>query len=925
MTDILACEFDKEIGYKTQKLQEVAEAICKVETVWYELQALWSQQTYMDEMAEDKAKETLNENGKRKRNRKSIPVRDLYARRPDGQFVQLICPVCKRRDFATQLGFSNHCRIVHRLKFSTYEDASVYCGVPVDESQVPLDDPSRQSKPLSFFVEEKKQAYKHSVPMLGGQHMNKKRKLNHEADDDKNGFGSSSDPQESNISRFYVRKQIFVGNTSQYIGTPEEEESGGPTHKWMVYIRSPEYDWDVNTCISKVRFFLHPSFAPNDIVEVHTPPFNITRSGWGEFPIRIQLHFTDAANKPMNIIHHLKLHDDKSGLQILGAEEEVTLELDRAFFERQGRGSSNDGQQGDASSSTTKAPMISFDQRLQMQQIQMQGGDISQIQFNGMQPQMFMNMGDSGMDPNMFPELFPQMQFFLHELAMERWPLISGTKYQTLPFSCARSMQEWNGWTRGKQKSSEWQRARRMRTALEDEIGIRWTTLQMLKWCTANNYTPSYPPPLDYHTFYEEEVKLRALKELRRANIKMLAAKVKYCKFCGCTHLPIDKFEERQEECSNLYHMKKIAGLSEAYKNDSMTISKFLAPYFGKMIPSADWLTNPSPQLPLMEILPSAFQMPSEFLSPPLQQTTPLSVKPDPYSKGNDMGASGINALLLNPAIHASISAPSPQLSLVKPEPPKAHTAPAKFDSVRSMLNQPSSANTNPAPIAIPLSLNQPAPVSTKPIVFSPLQVAVPPSVSAFLPKVEPGSIPVPIIKPEGGVIKAEPQAMDVENSHAVKLEPGLPESDFSTASALASLDNMPQDSSLNVQHDITAASLSLASLKAVAQQDAANSDPTNSQQDVALSLASLNTAVPQQQDPPQHNVSGFSMPMLTPDTSNPVISNTSMEGHAAPNPAVGSIPVNSHTAGFSMPMTPSALSSLLIGGMSEAGTPLTL
>lgn len=68
---------------------------------------------------------------------------------------------------------------------------------------------------------------------------------------------------------------------------------------------------------------------------------------------------------------------------------------------------------------------------------------------------------------------------FLHELATDRWPLISHTKYQTLPFSCARSLQEWNTWSRGKQKSSEWQRARRMRIALEEEVGIRWTTYQV--------------------------------------------------------------------------------------------------------------------------------------------------------------------------------------------------------------------------------------------------------------------------------------------------------------------------------------------------------------------------------------------------------------------------------------------------------------
>jgi hypothetical protein len=102
-------------------------------------------------------------------------------------------------------------------------------------------------------VEEKKQAYKQSVPFMSmGQHVNKKRKLSHDpdADNDQGGYGSlfrdlplgvyshksPSDNQiESNVSRFYVRKQIIVGNTSQYIGDKEEEDSAepkNPTHKW---------------------------------------------------------------------------------------------------------------------------------------------------------------------------------------------------------------------------------------------------------------------------------------------------------------------------------------------------------------------------------------------------------------------------------------------------------------------------------------------------------------------------------------------------------------------------------------------------------------------------------------------------------------------------------------------------------------------
>lgn len=37
------------------------------------------------------------------------------------------------------------------------------------------------------------------------------------------------------------------------------------------------------------------------------PPFHLTRRGWGEFPVRIQIHFKDPRNKRIDIIHQLKV------------------------------------------------------------------------------------------------------------------------------------------------------------------------------------------------------------------------------------------------------------------------------------------------------------------------------------------------------------------------------------------------------------------------------------------------------------------------------------------------------------------------------------------------------------------------------------------------------------------------------------------
>ena len=38
-------------------------------------------------------------------------------------------------------------------------------------------------------------------------------------------------------------------------------------------------------------------------------PFHLTRRGWGEFPVRVQLHFRDGVTKSIDIIHKLTVSD----------------------------------------------------------------------------------------------------------------------------------------------------------------------------------------------------------------------------------------------------------------------------------------------------------------------------------------------------------------------------------------------------------------------------------------------------------------------------------------------------------------------------------------------------------------------------------------------------------------------------------------
>ncbi|KAH0623863.1 hypothetical protein JD844_007034 [Phrynosoma platyrhinos] len=115
----------------------------------------------------------------------------------------------------------------------------------------------------------------------------------------------------------------------RYIPPDKREENDQSTHKWMVYVRGSRREPSIDHFVKKVWFFLHPSYKPNDLVEVREPPFHLTRRGWGEFPVRVQIHFKDSRNKRIDIIHHLKLDRTYTGLQTLGAETVVDVELHR--------------------------------------------------------------------------------------------------------------------------------------------------------------------------------------------------------------------------------------------------------------------------------------------------------------------------------------------------------------------------------------------------------------------------------------------------------------------------------------------------------------------------------------------------------------------------------------------------------------------
>ena len=102
-------------------------------------------------------------------------------------------------------------------------------------------------------------------------------------------------PRGGGICRY--KQELVVGNVSKWL-EEEGEREGMATHKWMLYVRGGKGSPDLSAVVSRVEvslqipheivFYeistqveLHPSYSPHHLVEISTPPFHLTRRGWG--------------------------------------------------------------------------------------------------------------------------------------------------------------------------------------------------------------------------------------------------------------------------------------------------------------------------------------------------------------------------------------------------------------------------------------------------------------------------------------------------------------------------------------------------------------------------------------------------------------------------------------------------------------------
>ena len=290
-----------------------------------------------------------------------------YDIKPDGTVLRMRCPTCGAEKFRSMLGFLNHCRIHCKLTFANQEDRLQRCGVPIPPEEIPLEFQNlshsliqksmelaqicvdvQPTKVVEDFTPEIKVVEEEPVELIDFGIKTESAQIPQSvvsASETINDNRHSNFKLKRNISRYYIKKEIIVGNVSRcLLGTGEVNDSVGgrpATHYFKLFIRDVSFrkknssnsidpeDNGILRHIKFARFILHPAYKPNDVVDVYEHPFIIERPAWGEFPIRIQLHFFDERNKPVDIVHLLSIFSSTSSRYDQGVERLHEIEIDR--------------------------------------------------------------------------------------------------------------------------------------------------------------------------------------------------------------------------------------------------------------------------------------------------------------------------------------------------------------------------------------------------------------------------------------------------------------------------------------------------------------------------------------------------------------------------------------------------------------------
>lgn len=149
----------------------------------------------------------------------------------------------------------------------------IVCNFYSSNGRIPLNDYINHPAVANLKCEHLDAAIEHSKSLSNFGRQNFNSLLN-------SGKDEPNDADRLNQLNQQFDVKIWVGNVSKYLNNKQNEANTSHeciessqynqdliTHKWMIYIRSPNC-LKLDNYIKKVIFYLHPSYKPYDMVEI---------------------------------------------------------------------------------------------------------------------------------------------------------------------------------------------------------------------------------------------------------------------------------------------------------------------------------------------------------------------------------------------------------------------------------------------------------------------------------------------------------------------------------------------------------------------------------------------------------------------------------------------------------------------------------
>jgi len=89
---------------------------------------------------------------------------------------------------------------------------------------------------------------------------------------------------------------------------------------------------------------------------VEKSPFEVSETGWGEFQVQIKVLFQDPNQRPLNLIHHLKLYPLEDLGELKTSKSVISEHYDEILFEPPSQIMANLLTENESRSDVTKGP-----------------------------------------------------------------------------------------------------------------------------------------------------------------------------------------------------------------------------------------------------------------------------------------------------------------------------------------------------------------------------------------------------------------------------------------------------------------------------------------------------------------------------------------------------------------------------------------